>query len=150
VIFFGSGDALSDRRTSRFIGPVLRWFKPDLSEATVRQCQAVIRKGGHLTEYAVLALLALRAFTRPSRLLPSVWSWRAAALALSFCVLYAMSDELHQAFVPTRQGSPLDVVIDSVGAAIGIGVAWLATKWHRRAVRPEPLPREVSTQAIEP
>jgi VanZ family protein len=34
--------------------------------------------------------------------------------------LYAVTDEIHQAFVPTRNASPVDVLIDAVGAAIAM------------------------------
>jgi len=132
LIFTGSGDLLSDGRTSRFIGPVLRWFKPDLSDATVRQIQIVVRKGGHLTEYAILALLSFRALSGSGGVFSPAWSWRAAWLALGFCALYATGDEVRQSFVPSRYGSPLDVLIDVVGAAIGLALAWLIARWRGR------------------
>jgi len=138
LIFYGSGDVLSDSRTSRFLGPLLRWVCPDLSDTTVRQLQGIVRKGGHVTEYAILALLALRALMRSPRLLPQAWSWRAAFLALALCVLYAASDEFHQALVPSRYGSGLDVAIDAGGAILGLGLAWLGTSRTRqgRAMSP--------------
>jgi VanZ family protein len=43
------------------------------------------------------------------------------ATAVVISVLYAISDEYHQHFVHGRHGSPIDVLIDSVGIAI---VAW--------------------------
>jgi len=70
----------------------------------------LLRKGAHMTEYAVLALLLARALGR-----------EAPAFALG--VLYAASDELHQAFVRGRHASPVDVAIDSVGLLIGL-LAW--------------------------
>ena len=73
----------------------------------------VLRKLAHVGEYAVLGALLLRALGRP---LP------AAALG----VAYAVTDELHQRFVPGRLGSPRDVAIDAVGVALGI---WL---WRAR------------------
>jgi VanZ family protein len=70
----------------------------------------VLRKCAHTTEYAVLAVLLLRAIGR-----------EAPALALGF--LYAASDELHQAFVRGRHASPIDVAIDTAGLLIGL-FAW--------------------------
>lgn len=150
LIFAGSGDLLSEGRTSRFIGPVLRWFKPDLSDAAVQRLQGLIRKGGHVTEYAILALLTLRALTRSSRLLPATWSGRAASLAVGFCALYAISDEIHQSFVPSRYGSALDVLIDTLGAAFGLGVAWLGIKRHPQATTSDPAPRDGSAELAAP
>ena len=70
----------------------------------------VLRKGAHVTEYAILALVLLRAVGR-----------EAPALALGD--LYAASDELHQSFVRGRHASPVDVAIDSVGLLLGL-LAW--------------------------
>jgi len=51
--------------------------------------------------------------------------WRAPAWAAAIAFLYAVSDEVHQHFIPTRVGSPIDVAID----AAGIALAWWA--WRR-------------------
>jgi VanZ family protein len=70
----------------------------------------ILRKGAHVAEYAVLALLLLRAVGR-----------EAPALALG--VVYAASDELHQAFVRGRHASPVDVAVDMLGLLLGL-LAW--------------------------
>ena len=70
----------------------------------------ILRKGAHVTEYAVLALLLVRAVGR-----------EAPALALG--VVYAASDELHQGFVRGRHASPVDVAIDTLGLLLGL-LAW--------------------------
>ena len=61
VIFLVSTDLGSANHTSRIIEPLLRWAVPDISPKTIEVVQTIIRKGGHLTEYAILALLTLRA-----------------------------------------------------------------------------------------
>jgi VanZ family protein len=75
----------------------------------------VLRKGAHMTEYGILAVLLVRALGRE---LP----------ALAVAVAYAASDELHQHFVRGRHASPIDVGIDTVGLLIGLYA-------YRRAVR---------------
>ena len=70
----------------------------------------ILRKCAHITEYVVLAFLLVRAVER-----------EAPALALG--VLYAASDELHQAFVRGRHASPVDVAIDTLGLLLGL-LAW--------------------------
>ena len=134
VIFVGSTDLGSSRRTSRFIGPVLRWFKPDVSDETIQAVQAVVRKSGHVTEYAILAMVTWWARRKASGTLPllSNWNWREIWLIVGFCALYAVTDELHQTFVSTRQGQPLDVMIDSLGALCGLLLIWF---WGRRKSR---------------
>ena len=69
----------------------------------------ILRKCAHATEYAILAVLLVRALER-----------EAPALALG--VLYACSDELHQAFVRGRHASPIDVAIDTLGLLVGLAV----------------------------
>ena len=71
----------------------------------------ILRKGAHLTEYAVLGALLFRALGREP-------------LALAVGLAYAASDELHQHFVHGRHASPLDVAIDAVGVAAGM-LVWL-------------------------
>ena len=67
----------------------------------------MLRKAAHMTEYAILGALLLRALGRE---LP----------ALFFGLAYAITDEIHQHFVEGRHASPIDVAIDGVGVAIGI------------------------------
>src|SRR5437868_995902 len=67
VIFSASSDRMSFQHSSRIIGPLVHWLLPNLSEESLYKLVLFIRKGAHLTEYAVLALLvwrALRASTR--------------------------------------------------------------------------------------
>ena len=79
----------------------------------------VLRKIAHAAEYALLGALLVRATGR-------------AGLAFTLGVLYAVSDEVHQAFVPGRLGSPLDVAIDAAGVAVGI-VLWQTVRARRLA-----------------
>ena len=71
----------------------------------------VLRKGAHITEYAILGALLYRALGRE-------------ALALAVGIAYAASDELHQHFVQGRHASPIDVAIDAVGLSVGM-LVWL-------------------------
>ena len=111
-IFIGSSDLLSAEHTSRFIGPFLRWFAADVSNATVASIQLVIRKCAHLTEYAILAALFYRALR--------LHRARVLGAAFVFAGLYAALDEFHQSFVASRTGTAYDVMIDCAGAMIGL------------------------------
>jgi VanZ family protein len=78
----------------------------------------VARKLVHAGVYALLCALWWRA-------LRSVAPARAAlAAAIGLTIAYAITDELHQVFVPTRHGSPLDVAIDAAGATFAALVLW--------------------------
>ena len=74
----------------------------------------IVKKGGHMVGYALLALSYLRALGyRPEK------RW----LAWCFAVLYAVTDEIHQSFVPGRFPSVWDVLIfDNLGALVSLWV----------------------------
>ncbi|MFN0155507.1 MAG: VanZ family protein [Gaiella sp.] len=69
----------------------------------------LLRKGAHVVEFAILGALLLRAARRP-------------VVAVLLGVAYAVSDEIHQHFVPGRQGTPLDVLIDTAGVVAGVAL----------------------------
>lgn len=83
-----------------------------ITEAYLHDANVPIRKLGHFSEFGILALLYAGLFGRFKSLTGS----RARMLALVLTVLYAASDELHQAFVPGRSSSIVDVWIDAGGA----------------------------------
>jgi VanZ family protein len=141
LIFGASTDLMSSRQTSRFIGPILRWFDPDVSPRTIRNVQMFVRKTAHVVEYAILACLAWRVLARPDRSRPQTWRWSLAVAAWSIATLYAISDESHQHFVASRQGSVWDVLLDSFGAVLGL----LILRWilNRRNRSPESALRRI-------
>ncbi len=72
----------------------------------------VFRKIGHIGGYALLTAL---------------WAWalagavrRPVAVAAGIALVYACSDEYHQGFVETRQGTPVDVLVDAIGIALAV------------------------------
>ena len=88
--------------------------QPTLPSAPEPLADLVLKKTGHFVLYAVLA---------------GLWTWALESeglslrervrVALVISVLYAISDEVHQRFVPGRGPRVTDVVIDSVGAVVG-------------------------------
>jgi VanZ family protein len=80
----------------------------------------ILRKVAHLSEYAVLGALLVRAIQRP-------------AVAILVGGLYAVTDEFHQHFVRGRHAAWYDVLIDTVGVTIGV-LAWSGLR--RRGGRP--------------
>lgn len=57
-----------------------------------------------------------------------VSGFKAFTLALGICILYAISDEFHQLFVPGRGGQIRDVLIDSTGAIVGVAICFKKDK----------------------
>ncbi len=124
VAFTASGDTRSYQHSSRIIAPLLRWLFPHISQGTVDFIVLIARKCAHLTEYAIMAFLFWRALRKPRRHDPRPWSWREAVISIVCVAFYASTDEMHQFFVATRQASVHDVVIDTVGAAVGMILLW--------------------------
>lgn len=116
VIFIFSTGTFSGANTSGDLGQLLNHFFPALSAADIEQIHTLIRKLGHVGEYFILALLVLRALRRETN---ATLSSRQVALGLAVTALYAVSDELHQAFVPDRSASAVDVLIDGFGGVCG-------------------------------
>ncbi len=79
------------------------------------------KKLAHVTEYAVLYLLLLRAFKSLSSLRTGESLMYVVPAIVGF--LYAISDEIHQAFVPMRNAAVGDVLIDSLGILVGYLIA---------------------------
>jgi VanZ family protein len=75
----------------------------------------VVSKSGHMIGYGILAGTYLRGVGDSSS--------RGYRLAWAMAVVYGVSDELHQAFVPGRMNSIWDVGINAVGALLGL--VWL-------------------------
>jgi VanZ family protein len=82
----------------------------------------ILRKSAHLVVYAILAALTVLA-------LSSVAVRRATLAALIIVALYALSDEFHQSFVAGRSPQATDVLIDIIGATIGL---LLLARWQGR------------------
>ncbi len=125
VIFLFSTDTFSGSQTSRFIGPILKWFAPDITNDSIARVQFVVRKIAHLVEYAILSMLICRALAKPLPL-------RSLGQAVLLSIVYAAFDEWHQSWTEERFGSPIDVGIDSVGAILGAAFfAWLSSRKSR-------------------
>jgi VanZ family protein len=118
VIFVMSTGAGGSETSVILISRTLRILTPGLlATLTPYQMDWInygVRKLGHFTEYAVLALLAVRAFQYGQ----AEASLRAFGLAFALCAFYAVTDEIHQAFVPVRSSSSTDILIDVAGAAL--------------------------------
>jgi VanZ family protein len=132
VIYSASGDRKSVHHSSRIIEPIVRWLLPGISDAALWDVVYYVRKTAHVTEYAILAILLWRAMPKPTAEKPRPWPWKVAGLVLLAAFVYAASDEIHQAFVPNREGRAMDVLIDTSGAALGLAAVWLFGRCRHR------------------
>jgi VanZ family protein len=111
-ISFASSDNFNAGNTSRIIGPLIMWLFPHTSPETLATVHFITRKIAHFTEYAILGFLAARAFRTSPR--PSI-SRRWILICATLIVVYALMDEYHQSFVPSRTASVWDSLIDMAG-----------------------------------
>jgi len=89
----------------------------------IEELNHIVRKNSHFFAYLVLGILMLNSLRRSG-----ISGYSSIVLALLFCVLYAITDEVHQLFVPGRGGQVKDVIIDSSGVIAGIGMYFFIRK----------------------
>lgn len=121
------GDISGDQsgRLTRLLMAVMKAVFGSASAAVSPQTlELLVRKGAHMAEYAVLFVLYRRALALSG-------AKRPGAAALAMCMAYAATDEFHQSFVDDRGPSPVDVMIDTAGAA----AAWALTAMSERLRR---------------
>ncbi len=147
VIFFFS--AQTGEESSEMSSGILTWIAKLLwwdldvqpSPEQLNTLIFMIRKGAHFTEYAILAFLA-RGLLSTWRFKVPCGTWIQTGIAWCFCVVYAVSDEFHQMFSDGRSPKVFDVLVDSLGAAAGIGVfffvAWMIERhvWKKGRNKP--------------
>jgi len=131
VIFTMSTDPFSAQHTAWFFEPILRWFMPSLTHEQFHVIHHYIRKSAHFIEYFIFCLLLYRGI-RGSRL---GWRWSWGLTALLIASGYSALDEIHQAFVASREASPYDSLIDSVGAFFAFAILWLWLRFRNRQVK---------------
>lgn len=109
-------------RLFSFINPDFKTMSAEEQETFLESIMTPIRKLAHFTLYFILGLIASGLFVtikNRGMLLKSAVSW-------GICVLYAVSDEIHQYFVPGRACAAFDVFIDSLGAGLAVALFALA------------------------
>ncbi len=87
------------------------WMSADGTEEVFGLFNYIVRKSAHFGEFAILTYLWLRSiWLREDRLNVSI------GRSVGLSILYAITDELHQSYVPERQGIWSDVLFDAAGA----------------------------------
>ncbi len=117
-----------------FWAPPLLWMalifygsaQPTLPSLSNSFLDLLLKYGAHFIEYAVLALLWYRAvYSRfPHPIIQP--------LAFVIVAIYALSDELHQTFVPGRSATWQDVAVDLLGGASALLLWNFLYQWRKR------------------
>lgn len=114
-----------------YVLPPLLWMgsiyalsaQPSLPSAPEPLIDLLLKKGAHMAGYAVLMVLVWRALAN-TQLAKRLGQPMGLVVAWTVTVLYAVSDEVHQTFVPGRSGRALDVLIDACGALLVGVILW--------------------------
>ena len=135
IICVESTNTFSAEHTSGWLRPIFeRWFG-HISDGAWGLFHHYVRKTGHFIGYGAVGFTFLRAWLHtlvrrgPRALLP--WRLEASVLAIFSTAIVASGDEFHQTFIPSRTGSPVDVLLDTVGATALCLLVWLVC-WIRR------------------
>jgi VanZ family protein len=129
VIAIESTSYLSANSTSRILYPLLH-FLFGLNHARFEHWHIYIRKGGHVFGYGLLSFLLFRAWreTLPS-IQNSKWTLRWSTIAVVGTAFVASLDEWHQSYIPSRTGTPWDVLLDTSAAIAAQVLVFLWTRW---------------------
>lgn len=124
VIFsFSAQNGTESKQTSGgVVQLVAKIITPNFDELTEAQKEEVcnnlsefVRTAAHFCSFAVLGFLSLTAL-----LTYKLKTQYKALSAWGFSVLYSVSDELHQYFIPDRACQLIDIIVDSLGALTGV------------------------------
>ena len=126
--------SLSDKITIRVVYLLKSNYESlvvEQQEAFFQQISFVVRKIGHFGEYGILAVLwslLLLSFSK----IRNMKKYMLLIIPAIICLIYAVSDELHQGFVDGRTPKVMDVVIDTAGGLAGAGFVLLIWLIFRR------------------
>ena len=123
-----TNDTLSSNSTSYLIIPIIKWFLPHASQATINILHILFRKSVHFGEYAFLAFILFRAFHGRNKDCLK-WLLYAGIIAVS----YGFLDEFLQTLIASRTGSIFDWVIDSTGALFTLGIIYIKDKLQAKS-----------------
>lgn len=114
--------------------PKIKTVSPEQREEIMKMFSSPIRKLAHFSIFGlmgVFSLLSAISYKKPKFDMRCLAAW-------IICVLYAVSDEIHQHFVIGRSCEIRDMLIDSFGALLGVFImTWICIIVNRRAERIE-------------
>jgi hypothetical protein len=129
IICVESTDTFSAQNTSGWLRPIVEHWIGHINDISWDLYHHYLRKTGHFVGYGLVALTFLRAWlhTLTQRGQSTLIAWRleSSILAIFSTAIVASCDEYHQTFIPSRTGSPYDVLLDTCGATMLCLLVWL-------------------------
>lgn len=135
IICAESTDTFSSEHTSSWLRPIVERFLGRFADDAWEFFHHYLRKTGHFVGYGTVGFTFLRAWlhTLSRRGTSELLSWRleSSILAIFSTAIVASADEFHQSFIPSRTGTPADVLLDTAGATVFCVLVWLIC-WTRK------------------
>lgn len=135
IFYFSAQNGLTSSNSSgRFSKIIIKILTPVFPDALIDFIRTYVRKIAHFTSYFGLGLttgLAMHEWliiNRPE----NVCRFKYYLIPFAVCVLYAISDEIHQIYIPGRDGKPADVCLDSSGVILAVLIVWVITILFKR------------------
>lgn len=94
----------------------------------IETLQPPVRKIAHFTIYTIGGILAF-AYTNQYK----ISTKRKFVYSILFCFIYAITDEIHQIFIPGRSGEIRDVLIDTTGGILGTLITFYFIKIFKKS-----------------
>jgi VanZ family protein len=116
----------SEKESLFIVTAINKWVSAIAGREVVAVSDAMVRKSAHGFEYFVLGILLLNGFFSGKAIL------KALALSLAAGIAYAVSDEIHQYFIPGRTMRVIDVMVDTFGLFCGTGLMCLLIRKRLR------------------
>jgi VanZ family protein len=142
IMFYFSTKTWGGAATKSLLDRLLTLYAPPVREfltaADIAQINYVLRKLAHFTEYAILTVLGYWAWAKGVGRSPQ----QSLQIAFAVSILFAISDEFHQRFVPGRTSLMTDVLIDGLGASVA---AFAIQQWVVAAAARAPSPPDTSS-----
>jgi VanZ family protein len=133
LITFESTDFFSAQNTASLLYSLLTRLFGEINFHEFLVFHHCLRKTGHVLGYGMLGLLLLRGW-RATLGFAHAWLLRAALLAWVGTAFVASVDEWHQSFIPSRNGSLRDMLLDSAASLVFLLIAYV---WLRRSALAE-------------
>jgi len=132
IFYFSSFNGIDSTRQSKgflyhTIGNIIDIFDKDITleekEEIINKLDHPIRKIAHITVYLILGILVCLAMNNYNLTNRSFLIY-----TIVICLLYSISDEIHQSFVSERSCEIKDVLIDSIGYLISVFIFYIKRK----------------------
>lgn len=111
----------------RLIYPNFETFSLAKQLELVSNLQFFVRKAAHFTIYGILGAFSFLSFITYKEIKP----YLRLLISLSVCLVYSITDEIHQLFVVGRSGEIRDVCIDFCGSLLAVAILYLIVNFSR-------------------